>query len=48
MHMACGRDDKTVTGCVRTGIKVWHIISSSIESQHQLVPVLTKRIIKWI
>ena len=26
MHMACGRDDKTVTGCVRTGVKVWHIM----------------------
>lgn len=26
MHMACGRKDKTVTGCVRTGVKVWHIM----------------------
>jgi len=26
MHMACGRKDKTVTGCVRTGVKVWHVM----------------------
>jgi predicted DNA-binding protein with PD1-like motif len=28
MHMACGRDDDTVTGCVRTGVKVWHIMEA--------------------
>ena len=26
MHMACGRDATTVTGCVRIGVKVWHIM----------------------
>jgi predicted DNA-binding protein with PD1-like motif len=26
MHMACGREDRTVTGCVRNGVKVWHIL----------------------
>ena len=26
MHMACGRNNDTVTGCVRTGVKVWHIM----------------------
>jgi len=26
MHMACGRNDDTVTGCVRTGVKVWHVM----------------------
>ena len=26
MHIACGRNDKTVTGCVRSGVKVWHIM----------------------
>ena len=26
MHMACGRDTSTVTGCVRNGVKVWHIM----------------------
>ena len=26
MHMACGRKDNTVTGCIRQGVKVWHIM----------------------
>ena len=26
MHIACGRKDKTITGCVRTGVKIWHIL----------------------
>ena len=26
MHIACGREDKTVTGCVRDGVKVWHVM----------------------
>lgn len=26
MHMACGREDRTVTGCVRRGVKVWHVL----------------------
>ncbi len=26
MHLACGRNDSTVTGCVRRGVKVWHVI----------------------
>jgi len=26
MHIACGHEDKTVTGCVRRGVKVWHIM----------------------
>ena len=28
MHMACGRELSTVTGCVRTGVKVWHIMEA--------------------
>ncbi len=28
MHMACGREDKTVTGCVRTGVRVWHVMEA--------------------
>jgi predicted DNA-binding protein with PD1-like motif len=28
MHMACGRDNDTVTGCVRTGVKVWHVMEA--------------------
>jgi len=26
MHIACGRKSSTVTGCVRKGVKVWHIM----------------------
>ena len=26
MHVACGRKDTTKTGCVREGLKVWHIL----------------------
>jgi predicted DNA-binding protein with PD1-like motif len=25
MHIVCGRESATVTGCVRTGVKIWHI-----------------------
>lgn len=26
MHMACGRESATVTGCVRRGVKVWYVM----------------------
>ncbi|MBD3392606.1 MAG: DUF296 domain-containing protein [Chitinivibrionales bacterium] len=26
MHAAAGRRDKTITGCVRNGVKTWHIL----------------------
>ncbi len=26
MHIACGRKQKTKTGCVRRGVKVWHVM----------------------
>lgn len=26
MHLACGRSGQTVTGCVRRGVKVWHVL----------------------
>lgn len=26
MHVACGRTDRTVTGCVRRGVRVWHVL----------------------
>lgn len=25
MHIACGRQGQTITGCVRNGVKVWHV-----------------------
>ncbi|OPY15046.1 MAG: hypothetical protein A4E66_00210 [Syntrophus sp. PtaB.Bin001] len=26
MHCAMGRKDRTITGCIRRGVKVWHIL----------------------
>ena len=26
MHIACGRNAKTVTGCIRNGVKVWQVM----------------------
>jgi predicted DNA-binding protein with PD1-like motif len=26
MHMACGRGSNSVAGCIRSGIKVWHVM----------------------
>ncbi|EAT58359.1 PPC domain-containing DNA-binding protein [Chlorobium ferrooxidans] len=26
MHMACGREENTVTGCIRKGVKVWLVM----------------------
>ena len=30
MHVSCGRRDKTVTGCVRKGVKVWQVMEITI------------------
>ena len=26
MHLACGREGETTVGCVRRGVKVWHVL----------------------
>ncbi len=26
LHMACGREESTVTGCIRDGVKVWRVM----------------------
>ena len=26
LHMACGRGDRAVVGCIRSGVKVWHVM----------------------
>ena len=26
MHIACGRETSTVTGCIREGVKVWQVV----------------------
>ena len=28
MHMACGRGGETVTGCIRSGVKVWRVMEA--------------------
>ena len=28
LHMACGRNSSTVTGCIRQGVKVWHVMEA--------------------
>lgn len=30
MHIACGRGTETVTGCIRHGVKVWHIVEAIV------------------
>ncbi len=31
MHIACGRNENTVTGCVRRGVKTWHVLEVIIQ-----------------
>ncbi|MDD2237473.1 MAG: DNA-binding protein [Kiritimatiellae bacterium] len=26
MHLACGRENRTMTGCIRRGVKTWHVL----------------------
>ncbi|MBN1605095.1 MAG: DNA-binding protein [Polyangiaceae bacterium] len=30
VHMACGRDDHTLTGCARLGVRVWHVMEAIV------------------
>jgi predicted DNA-binding protein with PD1-like motif len=30
MHMACGRQTSSVTGCIRQGVRVWHIMEAVV------------------
>jgi predicted DNA-binding protein with PD1-like motif len=45
MHLACGRRSETVTGCVRRGVKVWHVMEIILtelvnhQASRQLDPV---------
>jgi predicted DNA-binding protein with PD1-like motif len=43
MHMACGRKDKTVTGCIRSGVKVWQVMEIIL---YELVDTTGKRILQ--
>lgn len=41
MHMVCGRNDKSITGCIRSGVKVWHVMEAVI---HELVGTEARRL----
>jgi len=28
LHMACGRNTSTITGCIRTGVRVWQVMEA--------------------
>ena len=41
MHIACGRNAKTVTGCIRNGVKVWQVMEVVL---FELVDTIGKRV----
>jgi predicted DNA-binding protein with PD1-like motif len=43
MHMACGREEKTVTGCVRAGARTWHVMEVIIT---ELVDCSGRRVVE--
>ncbi len=43
MHMACGRKKKTMTGCIRAGVKVWHVMEVVI---FELLDTTAKRVVE--
>lgn len=43
MHMACGRQDETITGCIRSGVKVWRVMEVII---HELLDTKARRVIE--
>jgi predicted DNA-binding protein with PD1-like motif len=43
MHMACGRAGNSVTGCIRDGVKVWHVMEVIM---HELTGTSAKRVVE--
>jgi predicted DNA-binding protein with PD1-like motif len=43
LHMACGRAGTTVTGCIRDGVKVWHVMEVII---HELAGSTARRAVE--
>ena len=43
MHMACGRAGATVTGCIRDGGKVWHVMEVIMQ---ELVGTTARRVLE--
>jgi len=42
MHMACGRNANTLTGCIRNGVKVWQIMEVVL---FELIDTTGKRVL---
>lgn len=43
MHMACGRNNNTVTGCIRSGVKVWQVMEVIL---YELLGTTGKRVLE--
>ncbi len=43
MHMACGREEHTVTGCVRAGVRTWHVMEVIIT---ELLDCTARRVVE--
>lgn len=43
VHMSCGRNGETITGCIRSGVKVWHVMEVIIS---ELVDTGARRVIE--
>lgn len=41
MHMACGRAGDTITGCIRSGVRVWHVMEVILQ---ELVDTTARRV----
>ncbi|MDR2550148.1 MAG: DNA-binding protein [Desulfobulbus sp.] len=44
MHMACGREGETVTGCIRAGVKTWQVLEVIV---HELADCSARRAIEY-
>ncbi len=43
MHMACGRNKETITGCIREGVRVWHVMEIVM---YELIDTDARRVVE--
>jgi len=43
MHMACGRNKETITGCIREGVRVWHVMEIVM---YELIDTGARRVVE--
>lgn len=43
MHISCGRKKKTITGCIRAGVRVWHVMEVVI---FELLDTTARRVVE--